>query len=280
LAVNPAHAILGSKKEAKVKAKLYTMTLVLACLAAVAVWAAEKDANEKPVAAAVKADVNVPATKDGIPLTTELDKFSYAMGAQVGQSLRRQGTELNIELFVSGLKESMAGIKPALAQAEMRTIMMEFRKRSMEKMQQRQKVDAAKSLAEGQAFLAANKNKEGVKVLPSGLQYKVVKAGTGKRPTAADRVKTHYRGRLIDGTEFDSSYSRGGRPAEFGVGRVIRGWTEALQLMREGAKWELYIPPNLAYDTRGMPPKIGPNSTLIFEIELIEVLPQKPAIIP
>jgi FKBP-type peptidyl-prolyl cis-trans isomerase len=277
LAVSPAHAIFGSKKEAKVKAKLYTMTLVLACLAAVAVWAAEKDANEKPVGGPVKADANVPLTSGGVPLATELDKFSYAMGAQMGQTFRRRGVEMNVEVFAIGLKEGLAGVKLALDQGQMRTIMMEFQKRSMEKMQERQKVDAAKSLAEGQAFLAANKNKEGVKVLPSGLQYKVVKAGTGKRPTAGDRVKTHYRGRLIDGTEFDSSYSRGGQPAEFGVGRVIRGWTEALQLMREGAKWELYIPPNLAYDTRGMPPKIGPNSTLIFEIELIEVLPAKPA---
>ncbi len=261
------------------KAKLYTMTLVLACLAAVAVLAAQvvgKDANEKAVGALVKADVNVPLTSGGVPLATELDKSSYAMGAQMGQTLRQRGIELNVELFAIGLKEGLAGTKLALDQGQMRTIIMEFQKRSMEKMQQRQKVDAAKNLAEGQAFLAANKGKEGVKVLPSGLQYKVMKAGTGRRPTAADRVKTHYRGRFIDGAEFDSSYSRG-QPAQFAVGGVIKGWTEALQLMREGAKWELYIPPNLAYDTRGMPPKIGPNSTLIFEIELIEVVPQKPA---
>jgi FKBP-type peptidyl-prolyl cis-trans isomerase FklB len=253
------------------------MALVLACFAAVVVWAAEKDANEKPVAAPVKADANVPLTKGGVPLATELDKFSYAMGAQMGQSFRRRGMELNVEVFAIGLKHALAGANLALDQGQMRTIMMEFQKRTMEKMQERQKVDPAKSLAEGQAFLAANKNKEGVKVLPSGLQYKVIKAGTGKRPTAADKVKTHYRGRFIDGTEFDSSYSGGGQPAEFPVGRVIKGWTEALQLMREGAKWELYIPPNLAYDTRGKPPKIGPNLTLIFDIELIEVLPQKPA---
>jgi FKBP-type peptidyl-prolyl cis-trans isomerase len=255
------------------------MTLVLACLATVAVWAAEKDANEQPVAAAVKADANVPLTRGGVPLATDVDKSSYAMGAQMGQTFRRRGMELNVELFTIGLKEGLAGTKLALDQGQMRTIIVEFQKRSMEKMQQQQqqKVGGAKNLAEGQAFLAANKGKEGVKVLPSGLQYKVIKAGTGKRPTAADKVKTHYRGRLVDGTEFDSSYSRGGQPAEFGVGRVIKGWTEALQLMREGAKWELYIPPNLAYDTRGMPPKIGPNSTLIFEIELIQVLPQGPA---
>jgi FKBP-type peptidyl-prolyl cis-trans isomerase len=239
------------------------MTLVLACLATVAVWAAEKDANEQPVAAAVKADANVPLTRGGVPLATDVDKSSYAMGAQMGQTFRRRGMELNVELFTIGLKEGLAGTKLALDQGQMRTIIVEFQKRSMEKMQQRQKVGGAKNLAEGQAFLAANKGKEGVKVLPSGLQYKVIKAGTGKRPTAADKVKTHYRGRLVDGTEFDSSYSRGGQPAEFGVGRVIRGWTEALQLMREGATWELYIPSNLAYDTRG-------------QIELIEVLPQQP----
>jgi FKBP-type peptidyl-prolyl cis-trans isomerase FklB len=265
-----------------VKAKLYIMTLVLACLAAVAVRAAQvvsKDANEKAVGLSVKADANVPLTSGGVPLATELDKSSYAMGAQMGQTFRRRGMELNVEMFAIGLKEGLAGTKLALDQGQMRTIIMEFQKRSREQMQQRQKVDAAKNLAEGQAFLAANKNKEGVKVLPSGLQYKVIKAGTGKRPTAADRVKTHYRGRLVDGTEFDSSYSRG-QPAEFPVGGVIRGWTEALQLMREGAKWELYIPANLAYDTRGMPPKIGPNSALVFEIELIQVLPQRPAAVP
>ena len=268
------------------KTKFYTAALVLACLAA-GVAAAEndanekaaaaKDANEKAAAGAVGAEPNVPTTSDGLPLVTELDKYSYARGTQTGQSLRRRGMDLNIEAFMSGLREALAGVKPVLDQGQMRMLMTEFHKRSMEKeMRGREKVEAAKNLAEGRAFLAANKNKEGVKVLPSGLQYKVLKAGTGRRPKLTDRVKTHYRGRFTDGKEFDSSYSKG-QPSEFFVGRVIKGWTEALQLMREGARWELYIPPNLAYDARGMPPKIGPNATLIFEVELIEVLGQEPA---
>jgi FKBP-type peptidyl-prolyl cis-trans isomerase len=144
-------------------------------------------------------------------------------------------------------------------------------------MRQQQAAEKAKAgaenLAKGTAFLEANKTKEGVVALPSGLQYKVIKEGTGNTPVATDKVKTHYRGRLIDGKEFDSSYKRG-KPAEFPVTGVIKGWVEALQLMKEGAKWELYIPANLAYGTRDTP-TIPANSTLIFEIELLEIV--KPA---
>jgi FKBP-type peptidyl-prolyl cis-trans isomerase FklB len=131
-----------------------------------------------------------------------------------------------------------------------------------------------KNKKEGETFLTENKKKEGVKTLPSGLQYKVIKAGTGKKPKLADTVTTHYRGTLIDGTEFDSSYKRG-QPATFQVSGVIPGWTEALQLMEEGAKWQLFIPSNLAYGERGMAGTIGPNATLLFEIELISVQEKK-----
>jgi len=158
----------------------------------------------------------------------------------------------------------------AMTRDQMRQVMTTFRQQMMAKQKQRQQVDGAKNLAMGKAFLEANGKKEGVKVLPSGLQYKVIKKGTGKTPTAADKVKTHYRGTLIDGTEFDSSYKRNA-PAVFGVTQVIKGWTEALQLMKEGAKWQLYIPANLAYGERGRP-GIPPNSTLIFDIELLEVV--------
>jgi len=261
-----------------VKTKLYTTTLVLAFVAAAAVvYAAQKDANESPPAAGP--DANVPAPKEAIAIVSDSDKFSYATGVQMAQSFKRQGVEVNVDLLVRGIRDALADKPLAMDQQEMRKVIMEFRQKAMSQWQGRQNPEAARNLAEGNRFLEANKGNEGVKVLASGLQYKVIREGTGKTPTANDRVKTHYRGRLIDGTQFDSSYSRG-QPQEFGVGKVIPGWTEALQLMKEGAKWELYIPPSLAYRERGMPPAIAPNATLIFEIELIEVLPQKPATAP
>ncbi|NIP23816.1 MAG: hypothetical protein GWN67_01325 [Phycisphaerae bacterium] len=201
---------------------------------------------------------------------TEMDKVSYAIGVQLGTNFKRQGIDIKIEKFVQGLKDATAGNKLELTEQEIQQTMMAFSQKMRAKQQEKQKADAVKNLAAGKVFLEANKKKEGVKVLPSGLQYKVIKEGTGKTPTAADKVKTHYRGRLIDGTEFDSSYKRG-KPAEFGVKAVIKGWTEALQLMKEGAKWELYIPANLAYGERARP-TIPANSTLIFEIELLEIV--------
>jgi FKBP-type peptidyl-prolyl cis-trans isomerase FklB len=152
--------------------------------------------------------------------------------------------------------------------------MAAFQKEMMAKQQELAKKLGEKNKKEGEAFLSENRKKEGIKALPSGLQYKVVKAGTGKKPKSTDTVTTHYRGTLIDGTEFDSSYRRG-QPASFPVSGVIAGWTEALQLMEEGAKWQLFIPPNLAYGERGAGSQIGPNATLIFEIELISIQEKK-----
>ena len=234
--------------------------LALGCLLVVSVYAAQKGS---------KAEVGVshPA-KDAVAqkpvsLKTELDKVSYAIGAQLGQNFKMQGIEVRIESLMWGLKDAMAGEKLALSQDQMRQLLTSFQQRTVAK-------QATKNLAAGTAFLEANKAKEGVKVRPSGLQYKVITEGTGRTPTAVDKVKTHYRGTLINGVEFDSSYKRN-QPAEFPVNGVIKGWTEALQLMKEGAKWELYIPANLAYGERGRP-GIPPNSVLIFQIELLEVL--------
>jgi FKBP-type peptidyl-prolyl cis-trans isomerase len=163
-----------------------------------------------------------------------------------------------------------------MSQAEMKTVYDAWLQRRKQEEAAAKAKAGSENLAKGTAFLEANKAKEGVVALPSGLQYKVIKEGTGGTPVATDKVKTHYRGTLIDGKEFDSSYKRG-QPATFGVTQVIAGWTEALQLMKEGAKWELYIPANLAYKTRDTP-TIPANSTLIFEIELIEIVkPAKPA---
>jgi FKBP-type peptidyl-prolyl cis-trans isomerase FklB len=208
--------------------------------------------------------------KKAVDPKVEMERISYAIGVQLATNFKKQAIEIQIDKLVKGMKDVMAGKKLELTQQEIQQTMMAFSQRMRAKQQELQKIDAVKNLAAGKAFLAANGKIEGVKALPSGLQYKVIKKGTGKTPSAADKVKTHYRGTLIDGTEFDSSHKRG-KPAEFGVTAVIKGWTEALQLMKEGAKWELYIPANLAYGERARP-SIPANSTLIFEIELIEVV--------
>jgi len=171
---------------------------------------------------------------------------------------------------VQAITDALAGKELALTEDEMRQVMTEFQKRMMAEQQERMKKEGAANLAESNAFLEENKKKEGVKVLPSGLQYKVLQEGSGRTPAETDQVKTQYRGTFINGDEFDSSYKRG-EPAQFRVNGVIKGWTEALLLMKEGAKWQLFVPPDLAYGERGRP-SIPPNSMLIFEIELVEVV--------
>ena len=168
------------------------------------------------------------------------------------------------------MKDALSGAKPLLTEQEIQETMDAFQKEMMAK----QDEVAKKNKAEGESFLAENKKKEGIKILPSGLQYKVIKAGTGKKPKSTDTVTVHYRGTLIDGTEFDSSYKRG-QIVSFPVSGVIPGWTEALQLMEAGAKWQLFIPPNLAYGERGAGGAIGPNTTLIFEVELVSTQEKK-----
>jgi len=194
------------------------------------------------------------------------------IGTQVGGSLKKQSVDVDWNLASEGLKDAMSGGKTRLTQEEAKAVLDEVqadvRKQQQEKMQQA----AATNKAEGEKFLAANKAKEGVITLPSGLQYKILKAGDGPKPTANDQVVCNYRGTLINGTEFDSSYKRG-QPATFGVGQVIKGWTEALQLMPVGSKWQLFIPSSLAYGERPDPRSgIEPNATLIFEVELLSIV--------
>jgi len=196
-------------------------------------------------------------------------RLSYSVGYQVGGDFLRQGTDINPELLLKGVEDALAGNEPLMTPQEMRTTLVELQKTVTAAQEQKRKAEAETNLLAGKAFLSENANKEGIKTLPSGLQYKVIAEGSGRTPKAEDTVTVHYRGTLIDGTEFDSSYSRG-KPATFGVGRVIAGWTEALQLMKEGAKWQLFIPPELAYGDK-QTGKIEPNSTLIFEVELISV---------
>jgi len=192
-------------------------------------------------------------------LKNQKEKVSYIIGTDIGGNLKRQLIDVDPNTLARGIQDGLSGAKPLLSKEEIQETMVAFQKEMAEKQKRR-----------GEVFLSENKKKEGVKTLPSGLQYKVITAGTGKKPKLNDTITVNYRGTLIDGTEFDSSF-RHGQPATFSVSGVIPGWTEALPLMQEGAKWQLFIPPNLAYGDRGAGGVIGPNATLIFEIELISV---------
>ena len=200
-------------------------------------------------------------------LKDQKDKVSYSIGMQIGFNLARQKVDINPDVLSAGIKDSLAG-KPQLTSDQVKDVMAQFEK----DMEQKQKQLGEKNKTEGVKFIEENKSKPGVKTTASGLQYKVEKEGTGAQPKATDMVTVNYRGTLIDGTEFDSSYKRG-QPATFPVNGVIKGWTEALQLMKKGAKYQLFIPSNLAYGERAMGPDIGSNSTLIFEVELMDVKP-------
>ena len=210
------------------------------------------------------------AAQEAPALKTEKEKLSYAMGMDLGNQLKSRSVEIDPAIFAQALKDALSGGKTLLTDAEAKAVIAELQKAMLVKQAAEAKVVGDKNKAEGDAFLAANKAKEGVVALPSGVQYKVLTAGTGKMPTAENTVICQYRGTLIDGKEFDSSYKRG-QPATFPVKGVIKGWTEALQLMPVGAKWQVFLPPNLAYAERGSGAMIGPNATLIFEIELVAI---------
>ena len=204
-----------------------------------------------------------------LELKDQKDKESYSLGYQFGQGLKHQGLDINVEVYTSGIRDALAGTNPQLSQEELQKTVLEVQKRVVAARQKELKEMAEKNLSAGKAFMEENQKKEGIKTLPSGLQYKVLAEGSGKAPQATNSVTVNYRGTFINGTEFDSSYKRE-KPATFQVNGVIRGWTEALQLMKEGSKWQLFIPPELGYGDRGGGP-IPPNSTLIFEVELISV---------
>jgi FKBP-type peptidyl-prolyl cis-trans isomerase len=213
------------------------------------------------------------AAKTAAPLTlkTSKDKFSYAIGMKTGESLKKQSVPVDPSIMARGMKDALAGGKTLMtdeeAQAAITEVQMDVRKKMQEKMQ----AEGAENKKKGDAFLAENKSKPGVVALPDGLEYKILKEGTGPKPTSSDTVECNYRGTLIDGKEFDSSYKRG-KPAQFAVTGVIKGWTEALQLMPVGSKWQLFIPADLAYGERSPSPDIGPGDTLVFEIELLSIV--------
>jgi FKBP-type peptidyl-prolyl cis-trans isomerase FklB len=196
-------------------------------------------------------------------------KDSYSLGYQYGETFKKQGMEIDMDVFTAGIRDALEGKEPGISPKEIRETISSLQKRAFIAQQQRLREQAAKNLEEGKAFLAENAEKEAIKTLPSGLQYRVITEGTGTSPKADDTVTVNYRGTFIDGTEFDSSYKRG-KPSSFQVNGVIAGWTEALQMMKPGSKWQLFVPSELAYGQRGMG-RIPPNSTLIFEVELVSL---------
>jgi len=202
---------------------------------------------------------------DAVTLKTQKEKLSYIMGVQAGNDMKRQAIDVDPAIVAKGMQDAILGNKLLISDQEAKEVVATYQK---ERAEEKKKL-AERNKQEGAAFLAENKKKKGIKTLPSGLQYKVIKEGTGKTPKATDTVVTRFKGTLIDGTEFASSYQRN-EPATLPVTGVMPGWTEALQLMKEGSKWQLFVPPELAYGEQGAGP-IGPNATLVFEIELVAV---------
>ncbi|MDT8068739.1 MAG: FKBP-type peptidyl-prolyl cis-trans isomerase [Terriglobia bacterium] len=231
---------------------------------------------KKPVAktGAAKAAVATKAEPGKLNLTTPKEKASYALGYNLGRNLKGQMVDVDPAIVTQAIKDAFAGTPSPLTEEEIRTSLAQLQQETRAKLEAKVKEMTDENEKAGQAFLAANKTKEGVVTLPSGLEYKVLTAGTGPKPAATDTVVCNYRGTLIDGKEFDSSYKRG-EPATFPVTGVIKGWTEALQLMPVGSKWQLFVPASLAYGDRGAGDVIPPGSTLVFEVELLSIKPKE-----
>ena len=233
-------------------------TLLLLALGTGAVFAAD----EKPAA----------------PFKDQRDKVSYSLGVNIGGSMKNQGADVDIDQVAAGMRDALGG-KTKITDAEVREILMAWQQDLRAKRTEKQKAEGETNRKAGESWLVENAKKPGVKSMPDGLQYKVLVAGKGPQPKPSDSVSAHYKGTLTDGTEFDSSYTRG-KPLTIPVLGVIPGWQEALTNMHVGDKWELYIPGNLAYGERGSPPKIGANATLVFEMELLGIEPPKPEASP
>jgi FKBP-type peptidyl-prolyl cis-trans isomerase len=217
------------------------------------------------------------AAKAAAPLTlkTQRDKVSYALGMSIGSNAHQGDVDLDPSIVARGLKDALAGGKTLMTQEEAQATLNQQKAEAQKKHEAKMQAAGEENRKQGVEFLAANKTKEGVVTLPSGLQYKILKAGDGPKPASTDSVVCNYRGTLINGTEFDSSYKRG-QPTTFPVSGVIKGWTEALQLMPVGSKWQLFVPADLAYGDRGAGNDIGPNATLIFEVELLSIKDRTP----
>ena len=269
-----------------------SLTLILSCLAGILLTGAasaqdtatppSKPAQtpsaqtKSPAAAKKPASTTAKPATTAVTLTTQKQKASYALGMNVGTGMRKQGVNNSVDpaLVARGLRDALSGSKTAMTEDEMKVAIQSLANEVRSAQDAKAKEAGAASRKEGEAFLAENKTKDGVKTLPDGLQYKVLTEGNGPKPTASDTVTVNYRGTLINGKEFDASSKHGG-PATFGVGQVIKGWTEALQLMSVGSKWQLFIPSDLGYGDRGAGGDIGPGEALIFEVELLSIGEQK-----
>lgn len=258
-----------------------TLALAVVLIASSVVAQQPAAAKPKPATPAAKpgaaATPDAPKPKDAPAFATLEERVSYALGMNLGTQLHRQSVDIDPNLLLQGLKDAMSGGKTKMTDEEAKAAFTELQGVLIKRQQEKKAAASEANKKEGEPFLAANKSKEGVVTLPSGLQYKILTPGTGPKPTATDTVVCNYRGTFINGTEFDSSAKHGG-PATFTVGGVIKGWTEALQLMPTGSKWQLFVPSNLAYGENGTPDgTIGPNATLIFEVELLSIQLKEPA---
>jgi FKBP-type peptidyl-prolyl cis-trans isomerase FklB len=207
-------------------------------------------------------------------LDSQKKKVSYAIGLDIGQNFKARAMDIDLDILFQGLKDAQKSGEPLLSKDEIQKVMTQFQQDMMKSEQEKRQTQGAGNLAQGEAFLKENAQKPGIQVTASGLQYKVITKGSGPVPKASDTVKVHYRGTLLDGTEFDSSYKRN-EPAVFQLNGVIKGWTEALQLMNVGSKYQIFLPSSLAYGEQGAGQVIGPNATLVFEVELLGI--EKPA---
>jgi len=265
--------------------KRLTWWVVAGLLVVPAYWlmAADKPAG-KPGAAdkpagqpeAAKAPASQPG---GDAFMSDSERAGYSWGMMLAASLKKADVRLDVDMIAQAMKDVLAGKKTLLSEQEAQQVLTELQLRTREELQKKQAELAEKNKAEGQKFLEENKAKEGVKTTLSGLQYKVIRSGSGACPKASDKVTVHYKGTLLDGTQFDSSIDRG-EPQTFEVNKVIRGWAEAMQLMKVGDKWQLFIPSDLAYGPRGNMRNIPPNATLIFEVELLGIEPSAKASAP
>lgn len=267
------------------KTSVFAAFILVAATGFAGVCSAQQSATTPPKKAPATQSTKKPATgarqapakKSPAPLalSTQKQKQSYAIGLNIGKSMKRDAVEVDTEILARGIRDALAGSKTLLTDEEVKATLTELQVEVRKHQQDEFQAEADKNKKDGDAFLAANKTKEGVVTLPSGLQYKILKEGTGPKPAAQDTVVCNYRGTLLDNTEFDSSEKHGG-PASFPVNQVIKGWTEALQLMPVGSKWQLFVPSELAYGPRQAGPQIGPNSTLIFEVELLSIKEKEP----
>ena len=249
----------------------WAAVLSMVCLALPAIAEPASAPAAPPPAMPAEPPAGQPAkTDEHSVLATQQNKVSYAMGVDIARNFKRMQVDFDMDLLVKGLKDELGGAKLLLSDAEIRVLMAAFQSELRRKQVLATRAAGLENRQAGDAFLAENKTKEGVVTLPSGLQFRILTKGDGKTPTATDTVAVRYRGLLIDGTEFDRS-DPGGLPAEFKVAAVIAGWQEVLKLMPVGSKWEVFVPPSLAYGPRGAGRDIGPNCTLIFELELVSI---------